>query len=311
MFESHWGRSPSDPRCLPSRRLSRPARRAHDPASVRGPCACCTDTSLPGPPAGPAAFAKGLAMPVPVTSEQLLELIRKSGLLAADRLDPFLHSHPEARGASPSDVTRLLVERGLLTHFQAEQFLLGKWRGFTIGKYKVLERLGSGGMGAVYLCEHLRMRTKVAVKVLPIIKAQDPAALGRFYREARAAGLLDHPNIVRAHDIDQDGDLHYLVMDYVDGVNLQYLVARLTGPLSVERACHYIYQAAHGVRHAYENGLTHRDIKPANLLLDRGGTIKLLDMGLARFYEDHQDLLTIKYDDNNVLGTADYVSPEQ
>src|SRR5207247_2723897 len=110
----------------------------------------------------------------------------------------------------PGKLAGLLVRDGVLTHFQAEQFMLGKWRCFIIGKYKVLERLGSGGMGSVYLCEHVQMHRRFAVKVLPIAKAQDPAALGRFYREARAAGLLDHPNLVRAHDIDQDGELHYL-----------------------------------------------------------------------------------------------------
>src|SRR5262249_15976845 len=151
----------------------------------------------------------------------------------------------------PAELARHMVEQGLLTNFQSDQLLQGKWRGFTIGKYKVLERLGSGGMGSVYLCEHLHMGHKVAVKVLPLATARDRAALGPFYREARAAGSLDHPNLVRAHDIDQDGELHYLVMDHVDGVSLQRLVVKSTGPLPVARACNYIWQAAHGLEHAY------------------------------------------------------------
>jgi eukaryotic-like serine/threonine-protein kinase len=196
-----------------------------------------------------------------------------------------------------------------LTHFQAEQFLLGKWRRFTIGKYKVLERLGSGGMGSVYLCEHKFMRRRVAVKVLPAAKAEDPSSLERFYREARAAAALDHPNIVRAYDIDQDENLHFLVMEYVDGASLQELVKKF-GPLNILRACHYIRQSAIGLQHAHESGLVHRDIKPGNLLVDRGGTVKVLDMGLARFFHDEEDILTKKYDEN-VLGTADYLAPEQ
>src|SRR5215467_16119130 len=107
-----------------------------------------------------------------------------------------------AAGQMPADPAKLaiqLVRDGILTHFQAEQFLQGKWRRFTIGKYKVLERLGSGGMGSVYLCEHKFMRRRVAVKVLPAAKAEDQASLERFYREARAAAALDHPNIVRAY----------------------------------------------------------------------------------------------------------------
>ena len=114
---------------------------------------------------------------------------------------------------------------GVLTRFQADQLLAGKWRNFLIaGKYKLLERLGAGGMGTVFLCEHIQLRRRVAVKVLPPHQAKNPAALERFYREARAAAALDHPNIVHAYDVDQDGNLHFLVMEYVDGASLQEIV---------------------------------------------------------------------------------------
>src|SRR5262249_5685100 len=139
--------------------------------------------------------------------------------------------------------------------------------------------------------------------------AKDPAALNRFLREARAVAALDHPNIVHAYDIDQDNDLHFLVMEYVDGSNLQDLVKKV-GPLEVTRACHYIRQAALALQHAHEKGLVHRDVKPGNILVDRAGTVKILDMGLARFFHDEDDNLTRKYNED-VLGTADYLSPEQ
>jgi serine/threonine protein kinase len=202
-----------------------------------------------------------------------------------------------------------MIRDGVLTHFQAEQLLQGKWRRFTIGKYKVLERLGSGGMGSVYLCEHKLMRRRVAVKVLPAAKAAEPSSLERFYREARAVASLDHPNIVHAYDIDQDETLHFLVMEYVDGSSLQDIIKK-TGPMDPNRAAHYIWQATLGLEHAHAAGLVHRDIKPGNLLIDRGGTVKILDMGLARFFNDEEDILTKKYDEN-VLGTADYLAPEQ
>jgi serine/threonine protein kinase len=248
-------------------------------------------------------------MPVPTTTDDLLELIRKSELVPAERLDTFM-SQSGSSAAKPRELSNLLVAAGLVTQFQAEQFLQGKWRGFAIGKYKVLERLGSGGMGTVYLCEHMVVCRKVAVKVLPTSQANNPSALGRFYREARAAGVLDHPNLVKAHDVDQEGPLHFLIMDYVDGASLQEIVTRF-GPLSVTRACHYIRQAATGLQAAHEAGLIHRDVKPANIMLQRDGTIRLLDLGLARFTNDNLDLLTLKYDEKNVLGTADYVAPEQ
>jgi serine/threonine protein kinase len=250
-------------------------------------------------------------MAAPASNDEFLDLLRKSGVVDEKRLDTHLQKL-RAGGTMPSEPSRLaglLVRDGLLTHFQAEQIMLGKWRRFSIGKYKVLERLGSGGMGSVYLCEHKLMRRRVAVKVLPTAKAADPSSLERFYREARAVAALDHPNIVHAYDIDQDENLHFLVMEYVDGSSLQDIIKK-TGPMDVMRACHYIHQALQGLEHAHAAGLVHRDIKPGNILVDRGGVVKVLDMGLARFFNDEDDILTKKYDEN-VLGTADYLAPEQ
>src|SRR5262245_21481345 len=251
-------------------------------------------------------------MAAPSTNEEFLELVRKSGVVDEKRLDTHMKGL-RAGGNLPPEPGKLagiLVRDGILTHFQAEQFLLGKWRRFTIGKYKVLERLGSGGMGSVYLCEHKFMRRRAAVKVLPQAKAEDPAALERFYREARAVAALDHPNIVRAYDIDQEEKLHFLVMEYVDGSSMQEIIKKF-GPMDVTRTAHYIRQAAIGLEHAHQTaGLVHRVIKPGNLLVDRTGTVKILDMGLARFFHDTEDDLTKKFDEN-VLGTADYLAPEQ
>jgi serine/threonine protein kinase len=253
-------------------------------------------------------------MASPASSTEFLDLVRKSGVLDEKRLDAHV-AKLRTTNRMPAEAGKLagiLVTDGLLTHFQAEQIMLGKWRRFTIGKYKVLERLGSGGMGSVYLCEHKLMRRRVAVKVLPTAKASDPAALERFYREARAVAALDHPNIVHAYDIDQDENLHFLVMEYVDGASLQEIIKKTdkAGPMDPLRACHYLYQACLGLQHAHGAGLVHRDIKPGNVLVDRTGVVKILDMGLARFFNDEEDILTKKYDEN-VLGTADYLAPEQ
>lgn len=251
-------------------------------------------------------------MSVPATADDLVLLIRKSGLVDERKLTAFLNSHQKdgVLTSEPKKVVATMVREGLLTFFQGEQYLLGKWRGFTLGKFKLLERIGVGGMGQVFLCEHTFMRKRMAVKVLPPTKAEDPVSLGRFYREARVASGLEHPNIVRTFDIDQDGPLHFLVMEYMDGTSLLEIVKRF-GPMNVARACHYIRQACCGLQYAHSRGMIHRDIKPGNILVDRQGVAKLLDMGLARFYHDEQDQLTLKYDDKNVLGTADYVAPEQ
>ncbi len=250
-------------------------------------------------------------MPAPATADELLDLIQRSGVAEEPRLRAYLKKLAETSSVptDPQKFAGVLVRDGILTYFQAEQLLQGKYKRFTIGKYKVLEKLGAGGMAQVFLCEHKLMRRRVAIKVLPTAKANDPSSLERFYREARAVAAVDHPNIVRAYDIDQDENLHFLVMEYVDGTNLQDLVKK-SGPLDLIRACHYIYAAAVGLQHAHEMGLVHRDVKPGNILLDRAGVVKILDMGLARFFNDEDDELTKKYDEN-VLGTADYLAPEQ
>jgi serine/threonine protein kinase len=250
-------------------------------------------------------------MPAPTTVDEFVDLVRKSAVLDEPRLSAYVDKLKTDPGSPKelSGIAGLFVRDGLLTYFQAEQFLQGRWKRFTIGKYKVLEKLGSGGMGQVFLCEHKLMRRRVAVKVLPTQKASDPSSLDRFYREARAVAALDHQNIVRAYDIDQDENLHFLVMEYVDGSSLQDMV-RKTGKMDVTRACHYIYWSAIGLQHAHASGLIHRDIKPGNILVDRTGVVKILDLGLARFFNDDQDLLTKKYDES-VLGTADYLAPEQ
>ena len=250
-------------------------------------------------------------MPAPANVAELLDLVQKSGVADEARLALYLDKLKQSGSipAEPAKFAGVLVRDGMLTYFQAEQLLQGKYKRFSLGKYKVLEKLGSGGMGTVFLCEHKLMRRRVAVKVLPTAKAADEASLKRFYREAQAVAAVDHPNLVRAYDIDQDENLHFLVMEYVDGTNLQDLIKKF-GPLDVVRACHYMYGATVGLQHAGEIGLVHRDIKPGNILLDRSGVVKILDLGLARFFQDADDNLTRQYDEN-ILGTADYLSPEQ
>lgn len=252
-------------------------------------------------------------MPAPTTSDAFLALVRKSGLVEENRLEGYVSRLREQRlfPQEPGKLAGFMVRDGLLSYFQSAQLVLGKWRGFTLGSYKVLEQIGSGGMGNVYLCEHMVMRRRVAIKILPLNLVSDPVALGRFQREARAAAVLDHPHIVRAHDYCQEGHLHFLVMEYVDGVSLQDMVQR-SGPLDPIRAAHYIRQAALGLQHAHDvAGLVHRDIKPGNILVDRCGTVKILDMGLARFAHDRHDELAVRDEDQCVVGTVDYLAPEQ
>lgn len=250
-------------------------------------------------------------MPAPVTAEEFLAILGKSQLVEPEKVDAFLRARKGAPLVEAKQMAQALHEAAVITKFQTEQLLKGKFRGFAVGKYKVLDRLGAGGMGQVFLCEHPQLRRRAAVKVLPTDRAGDPALLGRFLREARAAASLDHPNIVRAFDVDEDKGLHYLVMEYIEGSDLYHIIKN-EGQLPVERACEYIRQGALGLQYAHEAGLIHRDVKPSNFLVEKAtGTVKLLDLGLARFVEEGTDALTQRFDGGNVLGTADYVAPEQ
>ncbi len=254
-------------------------------------------------------------MPADVATPELFDLILKSGLLGAGAISTF---RAVAESADPPLSTEMILRRmvqdGLLTAFQAKHLLYGRHKGFFLGdKYKLLAHLGSGGMGKVYLCEQLLLHRLVAVKVLqPSVQTDFGGAVERFFREARAVAQLDHPNIVRVFDMDRNASNPFMVMEFVDGTNLHALVAE-RGPLGIDRALNFTLQAARGLKHAHEAGLIHRDIKPSNLLLDRGGSVKLLDLGLARFFTDNakNNNLTAKYDENNIIGTADYIAPEQ
>jgi eukaryotic-like serine/threonine-protein kinase len=245
--------------------------------------------------------------------DTFLDLLRRSGLIEQSQLDSALaeldRRAPEHPVTDCDVVCAHLVETGLLTQWQTEKLLEGRHKGFFLGKYKLLGHLGTGGMSSVYLAEHVAMRRRVAIKVLPNSKVKDTSYLARFYREARAAAALDDPNIVRAYDVDQHEGTHNLVVEYVDGRDMQVQVTA-DGPLSVPQAAEYIRQAASGLAHAHRTNLIHRDIKPANLLVDRKGTVKILDMGLAQFSDDDQASLTIAHDEK-VLGTVDYLAPEQ
>jgi serine/threonine-protein kinase len=251
-------------------------------------------------------------MPKP-NVETFLDLVQRSGLVEKDRLQALLAQlETDSGGKLPADVDRVaqqLVARNLITPWQCEKLLEGKHRGFFLGRYKLLGELGAGGMSKVYLGEHVLMQRRVAIKVLPQKRVTDTSYLQRFHREARAAAALDHPNIVRAYDVDNDGDNHYLVMEYVEGRDLQQTVKR-DGRLDYATAADYVRQAAEGLGHAHAHGLVHRDVKPANLLVDRKNVVKVLDLGLARFTDDDRASLTVQYDEN-VLGTADYLAPEQ
>ena len=204
-----------------------------------------------------------------------------------------------------------LVDWRLLTPFQAQRILKGATFGLVLGDYRVLDRLGSGSMGIVYRGEHRTYRQPVAIKVLPFRDDQDPRVLKRFRNEIEAVARLSHPHVVAAIDVggasrpdDRGTVLHYFVMEYLRGVDLQRLVHD-DGPLSLVQACRWCGQIASALAEAQRHGLVHRDIKPSNIVINESGRAKLLDFGLAYFDSQSSD------SGGAIVGTIDYMAPEQ
>lgn len=179
----------------------------------------------------------------------------------------------------------------------------------SVGSYELLQPLGRGGMGAVYLARHRELDKRVAIKVIPALSAQNEEILARFRREIRAAGKLDHPAIVRSTDAGEENGVHFLVMEAIDGLDVSH-TARLVGRLEVADACEIIRQTAMGLSYAHGEGIVHRDIKPSNLMLGADGKVKILDFGLAQlnFWDEGPAELTTV---GQLLGTLDYMAPEQ
>jgi response regulator RpfG family c-di-GMP phosphodiesterase len=272
-----------------------------------------------GPAAAPPSFGDDWP-----TLNRFLRSLRESRLLNDAAVRDLLSDYPGLAEDDAEVLAEALVVRGLLTAYQVKRIRSGQVLGLVLGNYRILDWLGSGGMGVVLKAEHVHMKRPVAVKVVAADRDDNDVFVARFNGEMEALGDLHHPNIVLAFDAgelpvpDEPGKvLRYLVMEYVHGVNLERYVEE-HGPLPIAVACDFIRQAASGLRHAHEHGLIHRDIKPSNLLVAGGptangtaspeyghGQIKILDFGLAR-------LVRRRFTDVHVtLGTIDYMAPEQ
>ncbi|HLJ11061.1 MAG TPA: serine/threonine-protein kinase, partial [Planctomycetaceae bacterium] len=253
---------------------------------------------------------------MPVSVENFLKFLSDSGILSSDDVLGLKARIPEdKRSDDAQELARELVRQKKLTLFQANALYHAKLKGLTLGNYVLLDRIGSGGMGWVFKAEHRRMKRIVAVKVLFPATLKDPDVLKRFHREVEAAAKLTHPNIVAAFDADEFEGKHFLVMEFVDGADLARHVKE-HGPMPVDQALDCILQAARGLEHAHAQGIVHRDIKPANLLLDKHGTVKILDMGLARIQEAASSAVPTAEAAaltqlGSIMGTVDFMSPEQ
>ncbi|MBN2579691.1 MAG: serine/threonine protein kinase [Pirellulales bacterium] len=239
------------------------------------------------------AIASGL-----LNREQIDEARTRIRWSQGDEADP---------GAPPSDkqLAERLVEMGLLNAWQAKQLLDGR-RKFNLEHYWIIDSLGQGGMGQVFKARDAHNDRIVAVKVLPRHKST-PEAIENFSREIQAMKSMNHAKLVAALDAGHDGNVHFLVTEYVPGVDLRKLIRR-TGPLGMTVAANVIYQVAEGLAHAHAQGIIHRDVKPGNVLVTPEGEVKLSDLGLAGPLETDAENDPRH---GKIVGTADYLSPDQ
>ncbi|MCA9067634.1 MAG: serine/threonine protein kinase, partial [Planctomycetaceae bacterium] len=245
---------------------------------------------------------------VPATPREFVWLLRHYQLLP-DAEIAKLEQRDYSRWKDATEFAKWLIQREKLTKLQCQLILRGKAKSLRLESYVVVDQIGAGGMGEVYKAYHQKLKREVAIKVLPVQLISNEQAIRRFHREAQAAARLSHPNIVMTHDAGETRGIHYLVMEYVDGVELASLV-KTTGPMPVDKAVGCVLQTAKGLEYAHREGVVHRDIKPHNLLLDPEGTVKILDMGLARIKQTAQADQSLT-ETGAILGTLDFMSPEQ
>lgn len=247
-----------------------------------------------------------------VSYEQFTEKLSNSGLMSLDELRAF---EADKTPSDVDDLARQLVRRYKLTEFQAE--IIQETRGdpLVVGNYFIMDKIGQGGMGIVYKARRCDGHDLVALKMMTPKTASNAIAVERFRREVDLASRLKHPNIVAAKDGGEYEGREFLVMEFVDGVNLGVLL-KMRKKLAVLSAFDHVFDAAKGLAFAHSQGVIHRDIKPSNLLVDRSGTVKILDMGLARIVKedavtDSSETLTDLTREGALMGTADYIAPEQ
>jgi serine/threonine-protein kinase len=245
------------------------------------------------------------------TVDSLVQAVLRSGLLDPEQRDELV-GKLQGHFSEPWALAEFLVRWGWLTVYQIHQLSQGGDPVLVLGPYRILDRLGEGGVSRVFKAWHREGQFPVALKVIHPEMLHNDEAVGRFQREMQAMARLRHPNVVRAFDVNLSGTTQYFAMEYIEGIDLAKLV-QLNGPLPVPEACEYVRQAALGLQHIHECGLVHRDIKPANLLVTLNeGTLKILDLGLARLRPPSgQDPGRSLTRDGIMIGTPDYLAPEQ
>ncbi|MCE9529661.1 MAG: serine/threonine protein kinase [Planctomycetes bacterium] len=258
------------------------------------------------------------------TAEHLLRMLARTGLVDREDLRRELDQLPAAHRRDARKLSDHLVERQVLTLFQAAKLLKGTWQGLVLGPYQILAPLGRGGMGAVYLARNtlpkrfdkdgrpMLLPLLVALKVLPPKRAkEDDRTLARFRREMDMCKRVEHLHLTKTFDIGQLEGVYFIAMEYIRGTNLTEHV-KANGTLPTARAARLFSEIASGLSHAHAKGLIHRDLKPSNIMVTPNGHGKILDLGLAMAVDEElpKDKMIVG-GQGYVVGTMDYIAPEQ
>jgi len=248
----------------------------------------------------------------PTTVDAFLQVAKRSGVIAADKLQKVMQAAPPHVRKQPELLAEYLVRVGVLSNFQASKLLQGVERGLVLGPYHILAPVGRGGMGAVYLARDSRDQRLVALKVLPPQKyKQEERQLARFRREMEICQRVSHPHVTRTFEAGVVNNVYFIAMEYVPGVTLRKRVTD-GGPLPVARTARLFAQIAAALDHAHGQGLIHRDLKPGNIMITPNGHAKLLDLGLALIEGEELPVdKSILGGRGYVVGTMDYIAPEQ
>lgn len=252
-----------------------------------------------------------------ISAKQFIESLSSHDIIPKQEVTTIRDGLTDADlGVDAEALVRNLVRTGQITKFQAVNLYQGRGKGLIFGDYVVLDKIGSGGMGKVYKARHRQENRLAALKVLLPHAMKSPKSVNRFFREVEVATKLSHSNVVAAYGSGEAHGTHFLAMEFVDGQDLSSYVDQ-HGPLDVSLAVTVTLHAARGLDYAHRLGIVHRDVKPANLLLNSERVVKILDLGLARIFDEEADPSTSGIGQNvlttegEIMGTADYMAPEQ
>lgn len=244
-----------------------------------------------------------------ITDRQVSKILLKTNIFTKEEVQELLKIQTSYRKEGKKySLAKVIIKKNLMGESELRDILQVHSRFKEIGGYRIIKRLGIGGMGSVYQATQISMNREIALKVLSRSCSKNKSFIKRFIREARASAKLNHPNIVRAFDVGKDRGRYYFAMDLIQGQTLNDVIEQVDGPLEENYSLNIVKQVTLGLAHATTQDIIHRDIKPDNILLTAEGVAKIVDLGIVKIDDGSNSFLTTA---GFAMGTPHYISPEQ